>query len=78
MENGDRSQIGAKITQFNKKREESQPIRSKTGGSTFKNPKIAIKKAWQLIDEAGCRGLSINDAQISENIVILWLIMAKP
>ncbi|MDA9231257.1 UDP-N-acetylmuramate dehydrogenase [Rickettsiales bacterium] len=66
VENGDRSQIGAKITQFNKKREESQPIRSKTGGSTFKNPKNSNKKAWQLIDESGCRGLLINDAQISE------------
>jgi len=66
VENGDRSQIGAKITQFNKKREESQPIRSKTGGSTFKNPKNSNKKAWQLIDEAGCRGLLINDAQISK------------
>lgn len=51
------------------KREQSQPIRSKTGGSTFANPDPAIsggKKAWQLIDEAGCRGLQIGGAKISE------------
>ena len=57
-------EIGKKIAEFNKKREESQPIRSKTGGSTFKNPKE--QKAWELIDKAGCRGLRVNDAQMSE------------
>jgi UDP-N-acetylmuramate dehydrogenase len=45
-------------------REASQPIREKTGGSTFKNP--PGHKAWQLIDQAGCRGLIIGDAQVSE------------
>ncbi len=45
-------------------RESSQPIREKTGGSTFKNP--PGRKAWQLIDAAGCRGLAIGDAQVSE------------
>jgi UDP-N-acetylmuramate dehydrogenase len=45
-------------------REASQPIRDKTGGSTFKNP--PGHKAWQLIDRAGCRGLVIGDAQVSE------------
>ena len=45
-------------------REASQPLRSRTGGSTFKNPPDS--KAWQLIDEAGCRGLRIGDAQVSE------------
>ena len=45
-------------------REESQPIRSQTGGSTFKNPQG--HKAWQLIDAAGCRGLTIGGAQVSE------------
>ena len=44
--------------------EASQPLRSRTGGSTFKNP--AGHKAWALIDSAGCRGLSIGDAQVSE------------
>src|SRR5206468_8110985 len=42
----------------------SQPIKSRTGGSTFKNP--PGHKAWQLIDAAGCRGLRIGDAQVSE------------
>jgi len=45
-------------------REESQPLRSKTGGSTFKNPEG--HKAWQVIDQAGCRGLRKGDAQVSE------------
>ncbi len=45
-------------------REASQPLRSKTGGSTFKNPDG--HKAWQLVDEAGCRGLQIGGAQVSE------------
>jgi UDP-N-acetylmuramate dehydrogenase len=45
-------------------RETAQPIKSRTGGSTFKNPPGG--KAWQLIDAAGCRGLRIGDAQVSE------------
>ncbi|MES2677163.1 MAG: UDP-N-acetylmuramate dehydrogenase [Pseudomonadota bacterium] len=57
--------VGHKIAEFNRKREATQPIRSKTGGSTFKNPP-GDKKAWQLIDEAGCRGMKIGGAQISE------------
>jgi UDP-N-acetylmuramate dehydrogenase len=58
------SEVGTKIAEFNKKREATQPIRNKTGGSTFKNP--GHKKAWELIDEAGCRGMKIGDAQMSE------------
>ncbi len=45
-------------------REEVQPIKSRTGGSTFKNP--PGNKAWQLIDAAGCRGLMVGDAKVSE------------
>ena len=45
-------------------REQAQPIKSRTGGSTFKNP--PGKKAWQLIDAAGCRGISVGDARVSE------------
>ncbi len=45
-------------------REATQPVRGQTGGSTFKNP--LPKKAWELIDEAGCRGLMIGQAQMSE------------
>ena len=45
-------------------REESQPLRSRTGGSTFKNP--PGHKAWALVDAAGCRGFTIGDAQVSE------------
>jgi UDP-N-acetylmuramate dehydrogenase len=50
-------------------REASQPVKSRTGGSTFKNPDSALsggRKAWQLIDEAGCRGLTHGAAQVSE------------
>ena len=46
------------------RREESQPIKSKTSGSTFKNP--SGHKAWKLIEDAGCRGLRRGDAQVSE------------
>ena len=46
-------------------RESTQPIRAKTGGSTFKNPPGG-GKAWQLIDEAGCRGLARGEAKVSE------------
>jgi UDP-N-acetylmuramate dehydrogenase len=46
-------------------REASQPVRSRTGGSTFKNPEDG-RKAWQLIDAAGCRGLTVGAAQVSE------------
>jgi len=56
--------IRARMEELNANREASQPIRSKTGGSTFKNP--PGQKAWQLIDEAGCRGLRVGDAQVSE------------
>ena len=45
-------------------REDSQPLRSRTGGSTFANPEG--HKAWRLIDQAGCRGLKIGGAQVSE------------
>lgn len=60
--------VGKKIDELSQQREKAQPIRAKTGGSTFKNPPINLtdKKAWQLIDEAGFRGKIIGDAQISE------------
>lgn len=61
---GDSAAIGAEMDRIAEEREASQPLRSRTGGSTFKNP--AGAKAWQLIDEAGCRGLTIGDAQVSE------------
>lgn len=57
-------EVAKKISELNQQRETAQPIRAKTGGSTFKNPQE--KRAWQLIDEAGCRGKIIGDAQISE------------
>jgi len=56
--------IGAEMDTIARAREESQPLRSRTGGSTFKNP--AGHKAWALIDAAGCRGLRQGDAQVSE------------
>ncbi len=61
---GDPKVIGAEMDRIAAEREASQPLRSRTGGSTFKNP--PGKKAWQLVDEAGCRGLTMGDAQVSE------------
>jgi UDP-N-acetylmuramate dehydrogenase len=64
-ERGDPAAIAAEMDKITESREATQPIKSRTGGSTFKNPPGA-KKAWQLIDAAGCRGLRVGDAQVSE------------
>lgn len=61
---GDQAKIQEKMDAIQKAREETQPMRVRTGGSTFKNP--VGKKAWQLIEEAGCRGLKIGGAMVSE------------
>jgi UDP-N-acetylmuramate dehydrogenase len=61
---GDPAAIAAEMDKITESREATQPIKSRTGGSTFKNP--PGHKAWQLIDAAGCRGLKIGDAQVSE------------
>jgi UDP-N-acetylmuramate dehydrogenase len=61
---GEPDAIQAEMDRISASREASQPLRSKTGGSTFKNPDG--HKAWQLVDEAGCRGLQIGGAQVSE------------
>ena len=61
---GDPAVILAEMDRITQAREASQPIKEKTGGSTFKNPPGG--KAWQLIDAAGCRGLVVGDAQVSE------------
>lgn len=61
---GDPQAIQARMDEIRSARSETQPIRSRTGGSTFKNP--PGKKAWQLVDAAGCRGLRHGGAQVSE------------
>lgn len=61
---GEQAVIGAEMDRIAAEREASQPLRSRTGGSTFKNP--PFDKAWRLIDEAGYRGKRIGDAQVSE------------
>jgi UDP-N-acetylmuramate dehydrogenase len=63
-EPGDPQKIAAEMAAITEAREATQPVKSRTGGSTFKNPSGA--KAWQLIDAAGCRGLKRGDAQVSE------------
>lgn len=63
-EPGDPIAIAAEMEKITDARESTQPIKSRTGGSTFKNP--PGQKAWQLIDGAGCRGLVVGDAQVSE------------
>ncbi|GJE43645.1 UDP-N-acetylmuramate dehydrogenase [Methylobacterium soli] len=61
---GDRAAIEAEMDRVTAAREAAQPIRERTGGSTFKNPDGG--KAWQLVDAAGCRGLTLGGAQVSE------------
>ena len=65
---GDKTAIAAAMKEISTSREETQPIKTRTGGSTFKNPtdpKANGRRAWQLIDEAGCRGLMRGGAQVS-------------
>jgi UDP-N-acetylmuramate dehydrogenase len=61
---GDKEAIAARMAEIRAAREASQPTRTRTGGSTFANPPGA--RAWELIDKAGCRGLTMGGAQVSE------------
>jgi len=64
---GDPAAIRARMAEIRNAREASQPIRTRTGGSTFANPRDGSgRKAWELIDAAGCRGLKLGGAQVSE------------
>jgi UDP-N-acetylmuramate dehydrogenase len=63
-ERGHPAVIAAEMEKITEAREATQPVKSRTGGSTFKNP--PGHKAWQLIDTAGCRGLTLGGAQVSE------------
>jgi len=66
---GEPDAIMARMEEISEKREATQPIRERTGGSTFANPDPEIsggRKSWQLIDEIGGRGRVIGDAQVSE------------
>jgi UDP-N-acetylmuramate dehydrogenase len=61
---GEAAMIGARMAEIREKRESTQPVRARTGGSTFANPDG--QKAWELVDAAGCRGLRMGEAQVSE------------
>jgi UDP-N-acetylmuramate dehydrogenase len=61
---GDPASIAARMAEIRANREATQPVRARTGGSTFRNP--PDMKAWELIDAAGCRGLVRGGAQVSE------------
>ena len=62
---GDKTVIAARLAEIRAAREATQPVRARTGGSTFKNPP-GDRKAWELIDAAGCRGLKHGAAQVSD------------
>ena len=61
---GEAVMIGARMAEIKARRESTQPVRARTGGSTFANPDG--QKAWELVDAAGCRGLTVGQAQVSE------------
>jgi UDP-N-acetylmuramate dehydrogenase len=61
---GDSQAILSEMAEITKARAETQPVNTRTGGSTFKNP--PGHKAWELIDKAGCRGLALGDAEVSK------------
>lgn len=61
---GEASLIATRMAEIKSKREASQPVRARTGGSTFANPEG--QKAWELVDAAGCRGLMLGNAQVSD------------
>lgn len=61
---GDKEAVAAAMKKITDQREATQPIRTRTGGSTFKNP--PGQKAWELIEAAGCRGLEIGGARVSQ------------
>jgi UDP-N-acetylmuramate dehydrogenase len=65
---GDAATIAARMAQIRTAREATQPVRARTGGSTFRNPLpgVSTLRAWELIDAAGCRGLVRGGAQVSE------------
>jgi UDP-N-acetylmuramate dehydrogenase len=63
-EDGDRDEIARAMDEVTERREATQPVKSRTGGSTFKNP--PGHKSWQLIDDAGLRGFAIGPAKVSE------------
>ena len=61
---GKREEIAAAMDKITEARESTQPVKSRTGGSTFKNP--PGRKSWQLIDQAGMRGFAVGPAHVSE------------
>jgi UDP-N-acetylmuramate dehydrogenase len=61
---GEKAAIQAEMDRIAQAREASQPLRTRTGGSTFKNP--PGHKAWELVHKAGCRGLRVGGAEVSE------------
>jgi UDP-N-acetylmuramate dehydrogenase len=61
---GDKAEIAAAMDKITQSREATQPVKSRTGGSTFKNP--PGQKSWQLIDKAGMRGFAIGPAKVSD------------
>ena len=65
---GESATIAARMAEIRAAREASQPVRARTGGSTFRNPDAGESslKAWELIDAAGCRGLVHGGAQVSQ------------
>ncbi len=66
---GNADEIKAQMDAITAKREASQPVKTRTGGSTFKNPELTLsggRKAWQLIDAAGCRGLTRGKVMVSD------------
>jgi UDP-N-acetylmuramate dehydrogenase len=80
LQSGDKTEIRERMRKINHDRAQSQPLEYPSSGSWFKNPLLpdgSVGKAWQVVDAAGCRGLRVGDAQVSEKHANFFINLGK-